>query len=325
MDIVHNFHSYLFSQKDPPSKITVKNYISDVRRFLNWYIQTYGVTFTPGKLTSDTVNSYQEYLKSGSSSSLPAASSTKRYLSSLRKFSSFLKETGAISTNPFETVTEAVKFLDPFYLKEFKNYLYTEHASKLTIKNYTADISQFIDWLKKVVPEADPDDSSTLLPRIDNSSLRQYKMRLFNEAKLSPISINRKLSSLRRYSRWLADRGILAHAVIDSTFEEAEEDDEIQNKPALEPEKYSMPELPLIALQGLAEDKENKNNYTYSKFAPLRLFQKTSKIISLGADLLFFNPITNFAEHIHYSLWKTGRKKFLRRFQQFWNLLHLYR
>jgi site-specific recombinase XerD len=296
MDIVQNFHSYLFSQKNPPSKITVKNYLADVRKFLNWYVQTFGIPFEPSRLDSETVKRYKDYLSSGSVNSLPAARSSKRYLSSLRRFSSFLRDTGAIASNPFELVNEAITFLDPFYFKEFKNYLYTEHASKLTIKNYVADISQFIDWLKKVIPEGYSEGTSTLLTRIDNSSLGEYKMRLLNEAKLSPVSINRKLSSLRRYSRWLADRGILTQYI------------EIERIPDPAPAAAIIPELPLLALQGLAEEKANKNNYTYSKFPPFRLLQKTSRIISLGTDLLFFNPIALSAEHIHYALWKKGKK-----------------
>lgn len=309
MDIVQSFHNYLFSQKQSPSKVTVKNYLSDVRRFLNWYTKIYNVAFDPQYLTKDVVTQYKAYLKTGTASSLPAALSTKRYLSSLRKFSTFLLQTGIISSNPFEAVQPPVTHRDPFYLKEFKNYLYTEQASKLTIKNYLADISQFVDWLKKVLPEANLKDSSTLLAGIDNSSLNEYKMRLLTDAKLSPITINRKLSSLRRYSRWLMDRGILSYSDIESPVEEPAEQNEIEDIPNPEPEIYNVPELPLIALQGLADEKEEKNNYTYSGFGPIRLFQKLSRVISLGSDLLIFNPITSSAEYIHYTLWKQGQKK----------------
>src|SRR5258708_2224277 len=217
MDIVNNFKDYLFTQKKPPSKITIKNYIADVKKFINWYERSYSLAFTTSTLTSRVITTYDAYLKAGQHDSLPAARSMKRYFSSLRRFSAFIKESGAITEDPFEAKKKVIVIADPYYLKEFNNYLFTEHASSLTMKNYTADIRQFIDWLSKVTEKTDQMDSSTLITTIDNSVLEQYKMRLLEQAKLSPISINRKLSSLRRYIRWLAANGILTHTVSDSS------------------------------------------------------------------------------------------------------------
>ncbi|HWY79133.1 MAG TPA: site-specific integrase [Candidatus Sulfotelmatobacter sp.] len=305
MDIVNNFKIYLFSQKNPPSAITIKNYIADIRKFINWYQTIFEITFIPSNLTAEVITQYKKTIRLGNETSLPAARSAKRYLSSLRKFSSFLETTGVIVENPFTTDESKLVDIDPYFLKEFKNYLYTEQASRLTIKNYLTDIKQFLNWLELVTIQEMPIKNSNLILMIDNNILEQYKMRLYNEAKLSPISINRKLSSLRRYIRWLGEKGILNMAMVESTLDEPE------IKATLEESKPITSDVPLIALQGLAENKIENEQPSYSRFAPLRLFQKITKFINLGTDLLLFNPLAHSAEAIQYLLWKkSGRKIF---------------
>ena len=199
MDIVKSFKNHLVSQKNPPSGITIKNYLADIRRFLNWYSQTFHRNFEPQELTHDTVSNYQSHIQTNTESSLPSARSAKRYISSLRKFATFLEDSGAIKLNPFSLTEPKKEIIDPFFLKEFRNFLFTEHASKLTIKNYLTDVKQFITWIEQVISHEKQENTSNLLRAIDNNVLNQYKNRLLTEAKLSPISINRKLSSLRRY------------------------------------------------------------------------------------------------------------------------------
>jgi len=305
MDIVREFKNHLLIQKNPPSHLTIKNYLSDVRRFINWFEKTYTISFEPQQLSTDVISRFQRETQLTGHSSLPAASSLKRYLSSLRKFAAFLEESGAINNNPFLQLQQSLHQTDPFFFKEFKNYLFTEHASRLTIKNYLADLKQFIDWLGQVVDNesavAGQAQNSNLLTSIDNYVLDQYKTRLLNEAKLSPISINRKLSSLRRYIRWLSDKGILEDILMQP---------EPESTKTVTQEEFptvQMPELPLTVLQGISEKNETGQSH-YSRFAPFRLMQKTTKAINLGTDLLFFGPIAQFAEAIHYSVWKKGKK-----------------
>jgi len=309
MDIVKEFKNHLLTQKNPPSHLTIKNYLSDVRRFFNWFENTYQTPFNPQWLNKEVICRYQNEIQLTGQSSLSAASSIKRYLSSLRKFTSFLEESGAINTNPFSLLQQVEPQTDPFFFKEFKNYLFTEHASRLTIKNYLADLRQFIDWLEQVTSkgnsEANQPQNSNLLQSIDNYVLEQYKTRLLNEAKLSPISINRKLSSLRRYVRWLNEKGILEDILIQPYSEP--ENKKVEIKEENPPVQVQMPELPLTVLQGMSEEDE-KIKTNYSRFAPFRLMQKTTKAINLGTDLLFFGPIAHVAEAIHYSIWKSGKK-----------------
>src|SRR5260221_9183908 len=101
MDIVSNFREYLFSQKNPPGSLTVKNYTADARKFISWFEQTYNIRFSPEGLTTTVVTQYSSAIQRSDSHSLPAVSSVKRYLSSLRKFSTFLLESGLIQINPF--------------------------------------------------------------------------------------------------------------------------------------------------------------------------------------------------------------------------------
>lgn len=303
MDIVGNFKNYLLTQKNSSSPITIKNYISDIRRFIEWYKNTFKTPFYADTLNHDVVSQYENYINSKNESSLPAASSAKRYISSLRKFSTFLVESKAIKINPFSENKINQNISDPFFFKEFKNFLYNEQASKLTIKNYLMDIKQFTGWLEQVMVSTRGTEANELLQTIDSYVLEQYKTRLFNEAKLSPISINRKLSSLRRYTAWLTDKGVLP--VIPAQVEpknqtEIEETDQ-------ETVRFKA-ELPLTALQGIAEEKNEDQPRKYSNFPPFRLIQKSNKLITLGFDLLLFNPIANLAEALHYSLWKNGSK-----------------
>src|SRR6185437_3971373 len=117
MDIVGSFKKYLLTQKNPSSSITVKNYLSDVRRFLEWYKKTYQSEFYAENFISSVISAYEAYTRSKSyDSSLPAASSAKRYMSSLRKFGTFLEHSGAIKINPFSQINtpEPQEIRDPF-------------------------------------------------------------------------------------------------------------------------------------------------------------------------------------------------------------------
>ena len=302
MDIVIDFKNHLLAQKQKPSKLTVKNYVSDVKKFIQWYENAYATTFYPQFIKPNVISQYSSYLLNGTENSMPATRSSKRYLSSLRKFCGFLEESGTIEENPFPKEINPQRVIDPYYLKDFKNFLYTEQARKLTIKNYMADIKQFVEWLERVIVNDPEARTSSPMSSIDNFSLEQYKVRLLQEAQLSPVSINRKLSSLRRYMKWLQDKGLI--------YLQRQEPEKIEEETKHEelPVQSVIPDIPLTALQGMVEENENQIR-KYSSFAPFRLVQKTSRIISLGSELLFFSPIAHIAEAIHYSVWKKGEKE----------------
>jgi site-specific recombinase XerD len=301
MDIVNDFNSYLLSQKKPAGAVTIKNYLADVRKFTIWYEKTYQTSFTPDKLTYLILEQYKHSIENpGNTAS--SFNSVKRYFSSLRKLASFMLETNLIQSNPFIKQETKQVNTDPFYLKSFRNSLAEDQASKLTIKNYINDVKQFIEWLQKVTEINNQPQNSSLLDMIDKKNLEEYKGRLLHEAKLSPVSINRKLSSIRRYIHWLEASNIVSQQSVQVPIVESEILSEFKKA---EPVKK---ELPLIALQGIAEVKKPTTNNAYSPFGPVRLAQKSTKAINLGLDLLIFNHIANAAQSIQYFLWKNSNK-----------------
>ena len=81
MNLSAQFKEYLFSQSNPPSKITVKNYLSDINKFIRWIEAKLGYEFNPIDVNQSLIDSFkEESLKNYS------ASSVDRSLSSLRKF-----------------------------------------------------------------------------------------------------------------------------------------------------------------------------------------------------------------------------------------------
>ena len=91
---------------------------------------------------------------------------------------------------------ELVEYLD--YLKFQKNY------SEYTIISYCNDISEYLDYLgKEGVPFLD----------VEYSDIRFYLMYLKDEKKDDNSSIDRKLSSLRGFYKFLANEGVVSSNV----------------------------------------------------------------------------------------------------------------
>lgn len=98
------------------------------------------------------LNSYKDYLLSNNT---PLKTINRRF-SSLRRFGQFCKSQNwfpstPLGMNPFETLKN-ISLNQPFpedkhHLSEYRNELWKKGASKLTIKNYLADIKQFLGWV----------------------------------------------------------------------------------------------------------------------------------------------------------------------------------
>ncbi|MBI5044694.1 MAG: site-specific integrase [Candidatus Levybacteria bacterium] len=204
MDLSAQFKSFLSKQKKPASKITIKNYIADLNQFVRWYKSHYNKDFHPSQFTSEVVEIYKttqsglspEYKNATSIS----ARSLKRHLSTLRKFASFLVVKGYISSSPLAINHSPLAKSDPFHLKAFKEHLYLSKSSDLTIKNYINDIKQLCHWAGEI------DDISSL---INSASLKNYRENLIANSGLSEASIHRKLSSLRRYARFMQEKNFI--------------------------------------------------------------------------------------------------------------------
>ncbi len=271
MSFLSDFKNYLLSQREPSSKLTVKNYIADVSKFVRWFESKFG-EFSAEAVTPQIVAQFR-------ASQTLSPASTERYLSSLRKFFNFLKLEGVISNSPFDQTASSKKPADdPWRLKDFKNYLYVYNASRLTIKNYLIDVKHFLSWAEKVLSLGDEWEigKRNLFSRINNELIEEYKNRLIHpsihEPGFSPATVNRKLSSLRRYLSWATQEGLIA----------SEEDLETANVE----EKSTKVEAP----QAKIKQKTQSAPVSYSKFPPIRLAQRTFYLASFLFDLIFITP-----------------------------------
>ncbi|MCL5433045.1 MAG: site-specific integrase, partial [Patescibacteria group bacterium] len=263
--MIDQFKQFLLDQKGNSSKTTVKNYIADVRKFIEWYKGKYNREFEPQNINFLTIEEFKKD-KSGSAS----ASSVDRYLSTLRKFFFYLKLEGIVSYTPFEIEknNKLKNDIDPWHIKDFKNYLYIYNASHLTIKNYIIDVRQFLTWAEQVtsVKSAWEVKDKNIFDKIDNSLIGEYKRRLVEEFKFSPLSVNRKLSSLRKYLAWIKTEGLIK----DSDF--------VINNLESKSERITPSEIPVF--QKAFNDKpkaQPKSAGTYSPIPPVRLAQKSGK------------------------------------------------
>lgn len=86
-------------------------------------------------------------------------------------------------------------------LTQFLQYLTAERRySPLTIRNYQRDIGLFLGWLPLDEQPFDP-------TRIKTDDLREWILHRSETTRLSAASINREVSSLRSFFRWLHHTG----------------------------------------------------------------------------------------------------------------------
>src|SRR4051812_37781213 len=85
--------------------------------------------------------------------------------------------------------------------EKFKEYLNLGNTvSKVTVKNYLADVAQFTRWYKKVTQKKF-DPSSVTVEVID---------RYFLQKTLSKLSLQRHNSSLRKFFTFLTEEKLIA-------------------------------------------------------------------------------------------------------------------
>ncbi|HUD44183.1 MAG TPA: site-specific integrase [Patescibacteria group bacterium] len=302
MDLYSLYKEFLFSQEPHLSEATVKNYLSDLQKFFTWFQQRNNKLFSPFLLTNQLIAEYKQYLLPDSyqsvqstASNLSSVKSYERHLSSLRKFVNFLLEKKYIREIPRELIMEQISKPNAnFYLDGFKNFLYKENDSDVTITNYLLDIQQFVDWLNSVRP---PNDTQNAIRYISSSVLEEYKLRLTSE-QIAPATINRKLSSLRKYVYFLSrfyPNQINPIIVSNVPHSSGAETTNFANN--------------LIASNVTAAVQQVNNAPSYSRFPPLRLTQK----IGQGMDYLFnsvvIEPLTNCVLTFQYLGWLISGKR----------------
>lgn len=93
-------------------------------------------------------------------------------------------------------------------LNEFIRYLEAERRySPLTVRNYRHDVTQFLAWLGI-------DDSAESLRGVATDDIRGWILHRTEEGHLGAASMNREVSSLRSFFRWLLARGVVEHNVV---------------------------------------------------------------------------------------------------------------
>ena len=91
----------------------------------------------------------------------------------------------------------------PEAVKSFLEYLlYELNRSENTIIAYRTDLEEFERYLKKNNAEAD-------FAKVDANKVRSWVVSLMEEGKCSAASVNRKLSSLRSFYRFLLRKGLV--------------------------------------------------------------------------------------------------------------------
>lgn len=91
-------------------------------------------------------------------------------------------------------------------LSRYHHHLFSEKRySARTVSSYEHDLHDFIGWLEQAAPEAEPD-----LTAVQTWQIRQWISQLHRKG-LSGKSLQRKLSSIRRFYRFLLRENLIEH------------------------------------------------------------------------------------------------------------------
>lgn len=125
-------------------------------------------------------------------------------------------------------------------IKKFLKNLSDEGKSQVSVKNYKSDISHFLAWgvLKIKSFGAYAESVAEVIPFIDNNFFSEYK-NYMTENKINIKTANRRLSSLRNFSRYLFSEHLIDHDFMNGIRNiEKEIDDKMQIKNAGIIEKF---------------------------------------------------------------------------------------
>jgi len=154
--IIAEFENYLITSGI--SKRTVKYYRSDINHFKSWVLselKSLGVIADDLSCAIPFLNeTYAKEYKTYLVENKLSLKTTNRRLSALRRLSKYLLYSQIVSTDFAKdlTNTNPIKQDNVFsrnILQEFQKYLEAEKTSRNTIKNYVADIRQFIVWFEQ--------------------------------------------------------------------------------------------------------------------------------------------------------------------------------
>lgn len=87
----------------------------------------------------------------------------------------------------------------------FERYLEEQELSPPTVRNYLSDLRQFIAWWEGEVACGQPFQPEA----VESDQLQRYRSYLESDLRLKPATLNRYLSSVRRYFAWAAETGLI--------------------------------------------------------------------------------------------------------------------
>lgn len=324
MDLLKRFVEYLALGKDAASKATVKNYCADVGQFIKWFENEFNKPFNPKDITAQIIDVYKKSKTQNLSPSQKKLSprSLERHLSSLRKFFHFLKIEDTISKNPLDAISNSLKNAsskkNKWHLNEFRNYLYVYNLAHLTIKNYVIDIKQFFSWLEQVTGINNAWDvrEKNIFDKVNPLLINEYKERLLIPRRLggmglSPKTINRKLSSLRKYLAWAQEEKLIKPEWQDLQIknQRLETRDHAEFILPVGRQVSASPNILRSKILNQVQDDTNAlTPTTYSRFPPLRLLQKTTNGIIFVFDSFLVLPLASAIEQSKYLFWKIKGK-----------------
>lgn len=127
----------LWLQSKNLSSSTVRNYVVDVNKYLNF---------------SNSQNLYSEINLQQYISSISSDPNNSRYLASLNKFCQFALDQKIIKSNPIKKILHRRQsdsrpvHTTESLISQYQKHLIHKNFSQNTIKNYINDIHQFINW-----------------------------------------------------------------------------------------------------------------------------------------------------------------------------------
>ena len=229
--LVNQFKSFLLELpssrqggKKGLSKVSVKNYLSDIRRFLDWLSQYQPQisSAVPQRLSSDHFQAYLDFL---THQDLPH-STISRHFSSLRRFATFIEIVYHQPPLIIPTITSpdstpkaeptSIQTSSPNLLSSFSQYLKDQQKSASTVRNYLSDIRHFLAWVDqhpdlKTLPSIQQLDSSLESDVVDQYS---HYLKLTN----TPSSTSsRRLSSLNIFTQFATNQGLVSPKVKSET------------------------------------------------------------------------------------------------------------
>ena len=203
------------------SKVSIKNYLSDLRHFFNFL---YSLEVNDLNDIYLNISKYTKQYQSSQTEIFTPTNTINRRLASIRRFTTFLKlrhfhqslpdfeeieqnistikssaiDKGGLTPNSTQAITSQ-KIID-----QFKKYLNSEKKTHSTVKNYTSDIYHYFSWTDKNTPFT----THHLDQILSQNQLSAYVSYLKINQTTSSV-INRRQSSIKKLASFCKSRGYI--------------------------------------------------------------------------------------------------------------------